>query len=66
MVKVVEEEEMVGFERMKEKIMGCERGGDGMDKGRGGFVDKVKKEYEYMGDKGGMEEVVGREEGWGE
>lgn len=60
-VKVLEQQEILPFERMKDKIIRCQTRRHGMDKGTRAFVDKLKKEYHYMPDKAGIDELLVKE-----
>ena len=46
---------------MKDKIIRCQTRRHGMDKGTRAFVDKLKKEYHYMPDKAGIDEMCIRD-----
>lgn len=59
-VKVLEQQEILPFERMKDKIIRCQTRRHGMDKGTRAFVDKLKKEYHYMPDKAGIDELLAK------
>lgn len=45
---------------MKDKIIRCQTRRHGMDKGTRAFVDKLKKEYHYMPDKAGIDELLAK------
>ena len=51
---------LLPFERMKDKIIRCQTRRHGMDKGTRAFVDKLKKEYHYMPDKAGIDELLAK------
>ena len=53
-------QEILPFERMKDKIIRCQTRRHGMDKGTRAFVDKLKKEYHYMPDKAGIDELLAK------
>lgn len=57
-VKVLEQQEILPFEKMKDKIIHCQTYRHGMDKGTQFFVEKLKKEYHYMPDKTGIDELL--------
>ena len=59
-VKVLEQQEILPFERMKDKIIRCQTRRHGMDKGTRAFVEKLKKEYHYMPDKAGIDELLAK------
>ena len=59
-MKVLEQQEILPFERMKDKIIRCQTRRHGMDKGTRAFVEKLKKEYHYMPDKAGIDELLAK------
>ena len=59
-VKVLEQQEILPFEKVKGKIIHCQTRRHGMDKGTRAFVEKLKKEYHYMSDKVGIDELLAK------
>ncbi|TGY01365.1 peptidylprolyl isomerase [Bacteroides muris (ex Afrizal et al. 2022)] len=59
-VKVLEQRDVLPFENMKDEIIRCQSRRHGMDKGTRAFVEKLKKEYHYMPDKAGIDELLAK------
>lgn len=59
-VKVLEQRDILPFEEMREKIIRDQTRRHGMDKGTQAFVERLKKEYRYMPDKAGVDELFAR------
>ena len=59
-VKVLERKDILPFEDVKDEIIRRQTRRHGMDKGTRAFVDKLKKEYHYMPDKAGIDELLAK------
>ena len=57
-VKVLERKEIRPFDEIKNEIIRRQTRRHGMDKGTEALVEKLKKEYKYMPDKAGMDELL--------
>ena len=59
-VKVLERKELLPFDEIKSEIIRRQTRRHGMDKGTEALVEKLKKEYDYMPDKAGMDELFSK------
>lgn len=59
-VKVLERQEILPFEKMRDEIIRRQTRRHGVDEGTRAFVEKLKKEYHYLPDKAGTDELLAK------